>query len=351
MPIYELRADGIAPVNATSFVNENLQEREHLQRVLRSKVDVISPDTMVLAEEFGDWEESNRRIDLLGLDKNADLVVIELKRTEDGGHMELQAIRYAAMVSTMTFTKAVEVHQRHLSRCNHGTMDAKAAILEFLGWDEPREDEFARDVRIVLASADFSKEITTTVMWLNERQIDIRCVRLQPYKLEDKILLDVQQIVPLPEATTYQVQLKEKASERRTARQQGEGPDFTRYDLTINAIEHKAQWKRNMIYLVVKAAIECGAVPDELSIPQSKWLRVESECADRQDFEQQIRQQLGSLRVYGPSRWFNEEDELFRIGGSTYALSNQWSGASTFAAIEAIKVKFPQLGISYEEVK
>jgi hypothetical protein len=32
---------------------------------------------------------------------------MELKRTEDGGHMELQVIRYAAMVSKMTFDKVV----------------------------------------------------------------------------------------------------------------------------------------------------------------------------------------------------------------------------------------------------
>jgi len=32
----------------------------------------------------------------------------ELKRTEDGGHMGLQAVRYAAMVSAMPFEKAVE---------------------------------------------------------------------------------------------------------------------------------------------------------------------------------------------------------------------------------------------------
>ena len=55
---------------------------------------------MVLAEEFGDWEDSRRRIDLLCLDPNAQLIVVELKRTVDGGHMELQALRYSAMVST-----------------------------------------------------------------------------------------------------------------------------------------------------------------------------------------------------------------------------------------------------------
>ena len=57
------------------------------------------PSGMVLAEEFGEWEASRRRIDLLVLDKDANLVVVELKRTDDGGHMELQALRYAAMVS------------------------------------------------------------------------------------------------------------------------------------------------------------------------------------------------------------------------------------------------------------
>lgn len=47
----------------------------------------------------------------MGVDDNANLVVIELKRDDDGGHMELQAIRYAAMVSGMTFSRAVDVFQ------------------------------------------------------------------------------------------------------------------------------------------------------------------------------------------------------------------------------------------------
>ncbi len=96
MPIYSIEDKKIIPIERTTFARQGLRERHDLQSLLKSSIEVLSPDTLV-AEEFGEWEDSRRRIDLLGIDKNANLVVIELKRTEDGGHMELQAIRYAAM--------------------------------------------------------------------------------------------------------------------------------------------------------------------------------------------------------------------------------------------------------------
>ena len=186
-------------------------------------------------------------------------------------------------------------------------------------------------------------------MWLNEHQLDIRCVRLQPYHLEGRVLLDVQQIVPLPEAATYQVQLKEKATERRTARQQGSGPDFTRYDLRIGTADHKAQWKRNMMYLVVRAATGAGIAPEALSMPASKWLSVPSRCATSKEFEEKVRAQLGPQRVYAARRWFAEDDELIHVGDKTYVFSNQWSGPPALACIDEIAKAHPELRISYQE--
>jgi hypothetical protein len=48
---------------------------------------------------------------LLANDKDANLGVIESKRSEDGGHMELQAPRYAAIVSVLIFDEAVETFE------------------------------------------------------------------------------------------------------------------------------------------------------------------------------------------------------------------------------------------------
>ncbi|MAE92772.1 MAG: hypothetical protein CMI67_24885, partial [Pelagibaca sp.] len=115
MPIYELSDTGIKRLQKTTFADRGIRERQDIQRLLRDQIEIISDQTMVIAEEFGDWDASRRRIDLLCIDKEANLVVIELKRTEDGGHMELQAIRYSAMISTMTFDQVVEAHKSFLS--------------------------------------------------------------------------------------------------------------------------------------------------------------------------------------------------------------------------------------------
>lgn len=217
MALYEITTDNLHKLDETSFDLAGVRERYDLQRLLRSQIEVIAPDTLVIAEEFGDWEESKRRIDLLALDKDANIVVIELKRTDDGGHMELQAVRYAAMVSTMSFDNAVEIYSRYLA--NHGHADdARKNILDFLQWEKPDEDLFGQDVRIVLASANFSKELTTAVMWLNERELDIRCVRIIPYQDNGRVLIDIQQVVPLPEAANYIIKIRDKEHKGRQER-------------------------------------------------------------------------------------------------------------------------------------
>ena len=217
------------------------------------------------------------------LDKNANLVVVELKRTEDGGHMELQAIRYAAMVSRMIFDQAVEAHSHYLG--GDGKEEAaRGAILKFLDWEEPDEKAFAKDVRIILVSAEFSKEITTSVLWLNERDLDIRCVRLKPYTLGDRVLLDIQQVLPLPEAEEYQVQIRKKAAEERQSER--DGADWTRYDIEIEGKVFSRQYKRGLFFQTVSALINSGVTPEQIMeiFPRRKFLTVQGKCASPEEF-------------------------------------------------------------------
>src|SRR5277367_1579069 len=238
MAIYEIGGKSIREVKSTTFAEKGIVEKL-VQNLLRDSIDVVAPPgnavkdpwALVLAEEFGNWEDSKRRIDLLAIDREANLIVVELKRTEDGGHMDLQAVRYAAMVSAMTFDSTVTAYQDYLK--GRGKIeDARQELLEFLDWEEPEYENFAQEVKILLVSGEFSKELTTAVLWLNDHDLDMRCVRLRPYDFDGKTLLDVQQLIPLPEAEQYTVRQKEKKTEEGIGKRQFDF-DLSHYDLRV----------------------------------------------------------------------------------------------------------------------
>jgi RecB family endonuclease NucS len=88
MPIFQVTPTELKALTKTTFGAEGILERKDLQRLLRERIstlaDVLDDRFMVIDEEFGDWVESTRRVDLLCIDGEANLVVVELKRTDDG---------------------------------------------------------------------------------------------------------------------------------------------------------------------------------------------------------------------------------------------------------------------------
>ncbi|CAN5344970.1 hypothetical protein BH20ACI1_BH20ACI1_26140 [soil metagenome] len=325
MAIYHFENNSFNKLQETNFLVEGIKERQHLQSALREQIEIIAPNCLVIAEEFSEWAESQRRIDLLAIDKQANIVVIELKRSDTGEFMELQAIRYASMLSTLTFQKATEIYQKYLN-LKGLSEDAETMLLEFLGWDEAKVEDFAVDVRIILVSANFSKELTTSVMWLSERDLDIRCVRLIPYKFENRIFVDVQQIIPLPEAESYQIKIKQQSEERREARKSSSTKDYTRY--LFNNQEFN---KRKLVLAVIKKWVEENSPQrfDELiaAFPQS--LHRGNLFVTKTEAEEI------SQRQSGKRRYFLEEDEIIYFSDSScYAVSNQWNIDSVTAFIE-----------------
>lgn len=334
MGIFRIDEDRITSLEPTTFVKCGLKE-DDLQKLLKKQIDVISPETLIVAEEFSDWDDSSRRIDLLGIDKAANLVVIELKRTEDGGHMDLQAIRYAAMISTLTFDRLVEIYEQDLSESGVEE-DARDGLLGHLQWDDPDESEIGREVKIVLAAAEFSKELTTAVIWLNERGLDIRCVRLRPYINDGQVLLDVQTVIPIPEAVDYQVRVREKKQKERESRRR----DYTRYDLSVGGEEYSALPKRRMMYHIVLAVLKNGGTLHQVAdvIPRRK-LKIFDGIIDAE----QVKNDLGS----GSRRWFCSADEIVHVNDKTFILSNRW-GKDTIDFARTLSDKFPELNCRWQ---
>lgn len=339
--IYEMRGGQLIAATETSFSIENIYERRNIQQLLRDHIDVLDAGLLVIAEEFGDWIDSARRIDLLCLDSDANLVVVELKRTDDGGHMELQALRYAAMVSTMTFEQLVETHARFRNPGLPDLETARALILDFLGWTAPREDEFGQDTRIILAAANFSKELTTAVLWLIDRGIDIRCVRLRPCKLANgTILIDVQQLIPLPETASFQTQIGVKRQAERRNRTERHVLRFKFWEALLDAGRDRVPSHANrkpvqdnwIAGSIGRTGFQLSYVTRQTDSQAELWISLgKGRAIDNQAaFDQLLAQREAIEREFGsPLEWMDLADAegrriRFLVDGGWRSPSEEW---------------------------
>lgn len=342
MSIFEINNDKIIGID-TTFENERFYEKDDLQRLLAKQIEILSENILIISEEFCNWEDSKRRIDLLGIDSNGKIVVIELKRTITGGHMELQALRYAAMVSAMNPEQIIETYDNYLKKNGNPERDAKDEISKFVNEDAVLD--IGSEVRIILISSEFSKEITSTVLWLNTNGIDIKCFKVKPYKLNEKMILDIQQIIPLPEAEDYVIKIREKTEQQKQIKESNR--DSRQFDLTIGNLKKEKLAKRNLIFQIVKEAIKRGKNPVEISncINWRKiWFVIDGEYNLEKDF---LAQAFIKNDRFDGGRYFTKDDELILYSNKTYALSNQW-GHRTIEAIENILNILKASDINYE---
>ncbi|HEY2415314.1 MAG TPA: hypothetical protein VGI40_23930 [Pirellulaceae bacterium] len=197
----------LTEVRQATFATLGVQERRDLEAWILSHPNVLGEPLLVVTTEFDRFDKSERRLDILALDKEGALVVVELKLELSRSFADQQAVRYAAFCSTMTAEQLVEAMAAYL-RCT--TDEARSRIRDFLEVDEL--PELGNQPRIILAAGTLDdEELTSTVLWLRTFGVDISCVELKPYELPGgELILVPRTIIPLPEARNYQVRVEQK---------------------------------------------------------------------------------------------------------------------------------------------
>jgi hypothetical protein len=195
-----------------SFEELKIWERSHIQEWIRKSPEVLGEELLVLSIEFDRFVQSNDRLDILAMDKVGNLVVVELKRDNMAGYADLQSLRYASMISTLTLKSVLPYYLDYNNKSYPDNpidiTKAEELINDFV---EGEFDDFTLKPRIILCSENFSTELTTTVLWLrNQYGVDMSCVRIKPHKVGNKIIIVPTLIIPIPEAKQYQIDIQQK---------------------------------------------------------------------------------------------------------------------------------------------
>jgi hypothetical protein len=208
----------ISKLEAVTFSDLGFTERNHLQEWLANQPDALGEELLIIQKEFDGFDETRERLDLLALDKQGALVIIENKLDDSGRDVVWQSLKYASYCSTLSKSNIAEIYQRYLDRTEAGK-DARALICEFLG-----EEDFGEVVlnsgngqRVVMVAAQFRKEVTSTVLWLLGYKIPITCFRATPYRDGEALFLNIEQVIPLPEAEEFMIGMSEKEAEEQSS--------------------------------------------------------------------------------------------------------------------------------------
>lgn len=213
----------ISPVKTKTFGELGFTERKHLQEWLAHEPSALGEELLVIQKEFDGFDDTRERLDLLALDKDGNLVIIENKLDDSGRDVVWQALKYASYCASLIKLQIVEIFQQYLNRYEKGvgdggTRDAASQICEFL--DAPDLDEVKLNLgnsqRIMMVAANFRKEVTSTALWLLGQGINIQCFKVTPHALGEQLLINIDQIIPTPEAKELMIGITAKEAEEKS---------------------------------------------------------------------------------------------------------------------------------------
>ena len=340
MIICDVEDGKMVPRTRKSFEgNDQQKEVAFLRPLVRKSIESggledVLPGLKVLAEEVGAWVEVDRRIDVLAMDRDGCIVPIEVKRTNHGGHAELQVLRYAALLEGMTFDNAVDALHVHMMKTGSEDAsrdDAENDLIDFLDVDtaEDARAKFGHRVRSVIVSGGFSIELLTAVRRLQDGGENITCLQVRPFKKaadDDGVVLAVNLVKTAFSAPRIDFK---QVVRKPTGKPGKRGPRETYFVKVDGNLIEESMTKRDMVMLVVKKIVQSGHTPAEIDgLVSEMTTRAYSmfEIIDGELSAREVRAHIvGETSEDKAKRFCCERDEdLFVHDGKTYALSNQW---------------------------
>ena len=215
--MFKVEENRLVRLEERRFRDLKLQERPHLQEWLVQTPEALGEDLLIIQKEFDGFADTRERLDLLAIDKERRLVVIENKLDDSGRDVVWQALKYVAYCSSLKKTEIVEIYQKYLDRWRDGESAARN-LCDFLEVEDLDDTVLnaGNDQRLVLVAANFRKEVTATALWLIGHGVQVQCFRAVPFSFGKELLIDLQQIIPTPEAADYMIGMAAKESEEKS---------------------------------------------------------------------------------------------------------------------------------------
>jgi len=166
MLVFDRKNKKLSKFDESSLNKEKLLERTDLQKAIVNSWDAFRNEigfssAILIGEEINPDNSTQDSLDILAFDsEDSSLLVIELKRDRNKLHL-LQAISYAAMVSSKTKDEIIDISRKQ----NASEHEELVELLE--------TTDISNDVKIILLAESYHPEVIITADWLKTYGVSI----------------------------------------------------------------------------------------------------------------------------------------------------------------------------------
>lgn len=217
-------------LSPTKYSTLHLKETYDIEEWIEKTPEILGEDLLIVNRQY--YPAQGLKLDLLAIDKNANLVVIELKRDDSGTDVEWQAIKYTAYCSILEKEEIFKLYAEYIKSDED---DAQYKIEEFI---DVELDSLNDSQRIILISNEFHPHIITAIDWLRNFEIDASCIKLKPYiDRNENLFLNPEIVIPIPEIKDY-ITKKEK-KQKESKKKKSSSFSLERSNLPIDQLKDK----------------------------------------------------------------------------------------------------------------
>ncbi len=203
--LYEIDSTNkvLVPLTETEFGLLGFRERNDIQEWIANNPEILGEDLLIIAKEFSAFDMTNERADLIALDRDGNLVIIELKRDDSGTEVHWQAIKYASYFRKVKPDQIVKINAEYKK------IDEQQSVEEIVNFINS-DNELAvvnQKQRIILASHRFAREVTSAILWLSDYAVDIKCIEIIPFKDENNhgCFIMSNTLLPVPGTESFEI--------------------------------------------------------------------------------------------------------------------------------------------------
>ena len=174
MKLFTIDKDGkLSQFKERNFAEDNREI--HLEILLEKNPEYFLENSKVLIIGRQVTTNLNTFIDLLGIDKDGNTVIIELKREKTPRDTVAQILEYASFVENLNYEQLNRIYQEY----SGDEMSLEEYHQQFFQSNQESKVSFNKTSKLMIVAQNISTEIKQTALYLRKNGIDIYCLEFK----------------------------------------------------------------------------------------------------------------------------------------------------------------------------